>query len=141
MIPYFLLLRQRMFSSCGYLRCLYTSATANRGWHQNSLTESFMSYLLLIVACLYNPRYIMYITLLSFVVQWHLFDGGYYYAHLGVACSGYTSAATVWGAARIRGNTVCSIQMPYSLTAQLETINLILWIELNLNSFMPAYLF
>jgi len=54
-----------------------------------------MSHLLLIVTCLYNPRCIMDITLLSFGIQWHLFKGGYYYAHLGAACGGYKSVATI----------------------------------------------
>ena len=73
------------------------------GWH-------YISQLHYIRVCLYNPRYIMYITLLSFGVWRRLFEGGYYYAHLGAACGGYMSAVTIWGAARIRGNMVYTVQ-------------------------------
>jgi len=51
----------------------------------------------------------MYVTLLSFGIQRHLFEGGYYYAHLGADCGGYTSAATILGAVRIQGNMVLAI--------------------------------
>jgi len=64
---------------------------------QISFPAAPMSYLLLICTCLYDPigTYIMYTTLLSFSIWQHLFEGGYYYAHFGAACGGYTSAATI----------------------------------------------
>ena len=37
----------------------------------------------------------MYVTLLSFGVQRFLFEGSYYYAHLGAACGDYTSVAII----------------------------------------------
>ena len=49
---------------------------------QTSVPVASMSYLLLIVTCFYNPRYVMYIILLSFGIQWCLFEGGYYYCML-----------------------------------------------------------
>jgi len=55
-----------------------------------------MSYLLLIVPCLYNPGILC-------IAHCYHFEGGYYYAHLGAAYGGYT---TILGAARIQANTV-----------------------------------
>ena len=57
---------------------------------------------------MYNTLYIMHITLLSFGVQQCLFEGGYYYAHLGAACSSYMNAA------KIQENTVCIHMNKYS---------------------------
>ena len=59
----------------------------------------------------------MYITLLSFGLWWRLFEGGYYYAHLSAACGGYTSAATISGAARIRENIV-TYMLPINVHAE-----------------------
>jgi len=71
-----------------------------------SLPEASISYLLLMVICLYNPRYIMHITLL-FSIRQCLFEGSYFYAHFGAACGCY-----IYSAARIRGNMVCTILNP-----------------------------
>ena len=55
----------------------------------------------------------MYITFLSFGVRQCLIEGSYCYAHLGAACGGYTSAATIQGAMRIQGNTVYNNNVQY----------------------------
>jgi len=76
-----------MFSPAAPIR-VQQSINGSVNNSQTLLPAASMSYLLLIVKCLYNPRYIMYVTLLSFGGQWPSFEGGYYYAHLGAACSG-----------------------------------------------------
>ena len=62
-----------------------------------------------------------------YVYMRHLFEGSYYmYVHFGAACGSYTSAVTVWGAARIQGNMVltnsvwedCSIRVVHWSSAK-----------------------
>jgi len=98
------------------------------GWH-------YISQLHYIRVCLYNPRYIMYITLLSFGVWQRLFEGGYYYAHLGAACGGYMSVVKF----EVQREFEEIWYILYNLLWILQLFNLI-WLMFNCLAMLPHHI-